>query len=393
MAIKSLDKSLNAVFLACLDYYRTNSDSSGEKQEGQLNKTLRKVLSKVLLAMAQLHAPNYSGWQVDESHPGYLMRLEGRMFVRVPYHVLPTFPSGPSLEAIWHLSRTLRSSNNSVICVSGSNVLRAVFDIVGDVDFLEYLKCGGADIGARFTRNIDSEKDVWCLKIVAGPERWEIPWRDGKPTGDYLNGVLDPSSPELSTMKFDYAGDVSTIGVVDISNLVVATDSAGKSAGLHRTFAAQEASFVPVDHLPNQMNDPIEMGRYIDWLDSAIEEYRGEGDFGKCLKRCASLSRVLFLSSITDQIVEIASQTPLFLANRVRALTELDQKLSLAGTDSYMVLQAPLRTQIKTLKAELKRRRGQARGLSEVSFRDATNEIAEQLRTVLDGGLSQWSKT
>jgi hypothetical protein len=87
------------------------------------------------------------------------------------------------------------------------------------------------------------------------------------------------------------------------------------STSLIKTFAAQEAPLGPIDQLPNQMNDPIEMGRYIDWLVTSIEDLRKQGDMRKCLKRCASLSRVLFVPDITNDIADLARKSPILLSH------------------------------------------------------------------------------
>jgi hypothetical protein len=94
------DRLLTATLITCQDYYLTNPGDRARLMGGQLYKLVEEALTTTLRAMAALHALNYPGYVVDEHHAGYLIKCEPPMLFRVPYHVLPTFPTGDELEAL-----------------------------------------------------------------------------------------------------------------------------------------------------------------------------------------------------------------------------------------------------------------------------------------------------
>jgi hypothetical protein len=382
----SLDKALNVLLVTCLDYFRSNRD---QKKKGQFYKKLRPPLSEWLSGMAKTHAGMYPGWTADKAYAGYLIRFDAPMMLRVPYHVLPTFPSGSALMAAWTLSRAIRSSDDSTICLSGSNVLREVFDVVGDVDFFEYLKIPRDDSSSKLDANVQGTDELLCLRVALGSQKWEFPWKSGKPTGKVLLAMLNPKSEDYSTMKFYYAGVVPTIGVSEISNMIVVVDSFGNSAGLRKTFAPQEVPLVPIDYLPNQMADPWEMGRYIDWLLESIIAYRKVDDMCKCLKRSASLSRVLYLSDVTGAIAKLAQQARVLLDRRIGEMRELDTKLSKLTDDRSTKLVSALREQLVRLRKELKERGGPPGSAEKRTFRTEASRIAELLLSSVKPSLSK----
>lgn len=332
--MRSLDSSISKIFAFCRDYYLANAHQ--KLRRGELYKNARRTLKNTLQAMAALHEELYKhlGYSVDTDHPGYLVKFDPPKFLRVPYHVLPAFPSGAELDALWDLSRKIRSSDHSTISISGSNVLRKLFNLVGDIDFCEYLPLRDAHGFARIVANMNGDDRTICLKVAVGNQAWSYPWDKGTLTAAYLTENVDSTKKEKSTLKMDYVGEVDSFGVTEVSNLIIAVGLDGKSAGFERTFAAQEVPLIPVDWLPNQMNDPLEMGRYIDWLVSAIVALRDEDDTRKCMKRCASLSRVLFLPEITDEIASLVDgHESILLVHQLKALDELCQELKSLGDD------------------------------------------------------------
>jgi hypothetical protein len=152
---QSLDRPLADMFVACRDYYLANPGQAPLKP-GQMYSHLRRALTATLRAMASLHAASYSGYNVDRYHPGYLIRFDPPMLFRVPYHVLPSFPNTEQLSTLWQLSREIRCSDRSTISISGSIVLRKIFDVIGDVVRVQIIQhesaaaqilssCGGAN--------------------------------------------------------------------------------------------------------------------------------------------------------------------------------------------------------------------------------------------------------
>src|SRR5262249_43076794 len=148
--------------------------------------------------MSEIHENHYPGWHADLDHPGYLIRYDPPMTFRAPYHVLPTFPTGEQLAAIWDLSRAIRSSANSVICISGSNVLRRVFDIVADVDFCEYLYTSGSTTFEKMEANLDGGRQLICLRLALGHKKWDYPWTADKPNEIFFRKTLNSADALLS---------------------------------------------------------------------------------------------------------------------------------------------------------------------------------------------------
>lgn len=333
--------------------------------------------------MAQVHAGEYPDWKVDKAHPGYLIRFEPPALVRVPYHVLPTFPTGDALRVMWELSRSIRSSDTSIICLSGSNVLKRLFEVVGDVDFLEYLDVSDGYSFDGIVRNLDGGEKLICLRLALGERRWTYPWKADKPTPQFFKKTVNSDSDLYSSMKFDYVGEVQSIGIAEVTNLVIAIDKQGKSASMSKTFAAQEAPLVPIESLPNQMGEPVEMGRYIHWLLQSIKDYRGKGNMRKCLKRCASLSRVLFAADITNRIADIAMRSTVLLDHKLNELASLKAKLSNVPDKKAVTLLGILDANMTRLKGELETLGGKPDADGLKTFNDSVAKVADDLLSLL----------
>jgi hypothetical protein len=374
-----LDRSLWHIFTTCRDYYVTNPGDRAKLRRNQTYKLVQKTLTSTLRAMAELHALTYPGCIVDKRHPGYLIKFEPPMYFRVPYHVLPAFPTGDEFEALWQLSRTIRSGDRTVIAISGSNVLRKVFDIVGDVDFCEYFPAHDIDGFDKMASNLDGTERIACLRLSLADKKWAYPWGEDKPTKEFFKKMINSSDEYRSSMKVDYVGDIDHLGVTEITNVIIAIDENGESASLGKTFAAQEAPIGPIDQLPNQMNDPIEMGRYINWLSISIADLRQKGDMRKCLKRCASLSRVLFVPDITEDIADLAGRSPILLSHKMRELKKLLTILEPLLDDRSTRLCALIRLQSEELEATLAKWGGVPDELAVKRFNHQAGRIVNRL--------------
>ncbi len=325
-----LDRDIRNIFVSCLEYYRSNPTRKSKKRgkKSAPRQHLEDALTKVLLGMAHVYDGMYPGWKVDKEHPGYLFRSDPPIFVRVPYHVLPTFPTDEALSVVWDLSRSIRSSDDSVICISGSNVLRKLFETFGDFDFCEYLNPSRNKQVWRIEDNLKGNDSLMCLRVSLGSREWLSPVGEVQQVVADISDKFKSDDEQNSTMKFDYIATVSQSGLSEVSNLVIAVDEGGNSASLRKTFAAQEAPLAWSDSLPNEMNNPIEMGRYIDFLSKQISKYREVGNLRKCLKRCASLARILHQKDITDSILDLATDNPVLIQHKVDELEKLRSALS-----------------------------------------------------------------
>jgi hypothetical protein len=378
-----LDKPIAAIFATCHEYYVTNAGDSARERDGTVYKEVQTALTKTLGAMAALHSAQYPEWTVDKNHAGYLIKLEPPMLLRVPYHVLPTFPTGNDLQTLWDLSRAIRSGVQSVISLSGSNVLRKMFDVVGDIDFCEYFRTDDPAGFSKIASNMDGDDRIICLRVAllgkqwgAAVDEWEYPWNNTRPTEKVFSELIDSSDADRSTMKVDYVGHVDSFGVTEITNLIIALDKNWHSAGLMKTFAAQEAPLVPIDWLPNHMDDPIEMGRYIHFLVNAIVSLSNKRDMRKCLKRCASLSRILFVPTITNAIVKLVNSSGMFLSHKIAELERISDRLDRLGDDRSKRVSKLIRDQSAELTTELAKFPDMP---DPTQFDDGANQIVEEL--------------
>jgi hypothetical protein len=378
------DRQLATIFRGCEEYYLTNA--SRARKRGDAYKRMQKALTAILQSMAVVHAALYPGYEADKDHPGYLIKFEPPVFFRVPYHVLPTFPTGDELETLWQVSRAIRSGDRSLISLSGSNVMRRIFDIVGDIDFCEYFPVNDVDGFDKIAANMDGNGRIACLKLAFAGKKWRYPWGTDRPTKAVFAKMVDSSDPDRSTMKVDYVGDVDRLGVTEITNLIIAVDESWNSAGFAKTFAAQEAPLVPIDLLPNQMNDPFEMGRYINWLTNSIEELRDEGDMRKCLKRCAALSRVLFVPEIADDIAKLVSTSTILLSQKEGELAKLSAMLKPLKDARSLRLSALIEQQLKGLADTLAKRGGIPDAIARQRFDDEAGRIVKRLLSYVRPG-------
>lgn len=328
-----IEKAVAALMRGCLDVYRTNLNKPAAAIV-PFDAALGDTLTTLLGAMASLHDVLFrgQGWRADPVHAGYLLKTDAGVSMRVPYHVLPTFPSGPELTALFEVSRAVRSANGSIVCISGSNVLRRVFDVVNDVDFCEYLDITQNNAFANVAGNLKGDNDLLCLRVKLADKDWKYP-SAGKPTSAFIAKTLNSMQAESATLKMDYAGNLANFGPASITNVIIATDGQGRSAGLDKTFAAQEAPLVPSNWIPNAMADPNEMGRYIDWLVRMVVHHANADELPKSLKRAASLSRVTFQRDVTDRIRDLASETTVYLDKKLDELRTLKGALK-GATDA-----------------------------------------------------------
>ena len=126
------------------------------------------------------------------------------------------------------------------------------------------------------------------------------------------------------------------------------------------------------------MDDPFEMGRYINWLTNSIETQK-EGDMRKCLKRSAALSRVLFVSEIADDIADLARTSSIFLSHKISELEKVSAMLSPLTDDRSLRLSALLEQQSKDLAETLAKHGGVPDAPARKRFDDEAGRIVKRL--------------
>lgn len=258
-------------------------------------------------------------------------------------------------------------------------MLRQIFDVIADIDFCEYFPVNDISGFDRLASNMDGNEKIACVKVAFADKKWHYPWGDDRPTAEFFSTMIDTSDEDRSTMKVDYIGDAGHLGVTEITNLIIAIDESGRSAGLTRTFAAQEAPLVPIDWLPNQMNDPIEMGRYINQLTDSIVAMSKKGDMRKCMKRCAALSRVIFAKDITNEIMDLVKKSSTYHSHKLQELEKISVMLKLLKDGRSIRLNTLISTQVKELEVTLSKRGGIPDESVRKQFDDEARGIADRL--------------
>lgn len=291
-----VDKNPSEVFRVCLDYYITNNRA---RVSGSLYNNIRDYLGTFLTATAELHAKFY-GWIADPDHPGYLIRIDPPATIRAPYHLVPSFPSAQIFDSIWKVACRVRTMDNSIMCLSGSAAVIRSSLIVSDIDFCEYIIGTPADIASSLVRHKDMDPSVVFLRLKFAEKSW-----------DRANFILEnlemlrlinPSIDRFSHGMVEYIAHPDQIRPIEASNKLIFCDQNWMSSSIDRSFRAQEAILSPSAFVPFHLNDPFEMGRYMNWLIEKIEDEHNQRNYVKALKRSLSLARLCFLSSISERI-------------------------------------------------------------------------------------------
>jgi hypothetical protein len=99
----------------------------------------------------------------------------------------------------------------------------------------------------------------------------------------------------------------------------------------------------------------------------------------KCLKRCASLSRILFVPNITEDIVELVDKSTIFLSYKMTELEKVSAMLKPLADDRSLRLNALIGSQSEELAARLAKSGGVPDMLTRERFDDEANRIMKQL--------------
>ncbi|WP_198369495.1 hypothetical protein [Roseomonas rosulenta] len=307
--ISDYSKTLTATVLACGAYYRQLMDlpTSAQRSGAHIAK-LESFLETSLFAQAKICETLFPGWDADPENAGYLIRQEPPAFFRVPAHLVAVFPNSAFLQQIWMLANSVRIHGSSIICLSGSNVVRQILEHVDDVDFCEYLPLRGGDLvaDAVFSR-LGESGDLICTAVKVG----ELKWPQTASAAELRNSLRSTNFrvAELATFKLDYISRLSEKRPFDVTSLAVLCDENFDSAGYSQTFSFQEAQVSASDYVPNKLTNAVEMGRYVSWLVSQVKKYRTDKNLIKSLKRALSLSRVCWMTIFSDQIKDFLSKT------------------------------------------------------------------------------------
>lgn len=370
------DHEISVAVLACYKYYRENIASPKPDDGDSLYQKLADTLRFTLGGLAQAYEGLYEGWAADHSNPGYMIKLALPNAVRAPVHLVPTYPTTEMLDSAWKLAQTVRLSDNSVICISGSNAISRALTTVSDVDFSEYILGQPNRLPA-----LAQEKGPWpqrpiCTSVKIGNSAWHWPaLSEAVPSASHYD--WDSGDIDKSTCKADFLAPSRTGAPVDVSNIGFICDQNGRSASLELTFAAQEAIITMSNWVPNSFCNPGAMGRYLSWLIEEIRKKRSV-DIVKSLKRSLSLSRIAFLPAFTDRISEIFEEFCEPEEAQIDLIKASIQRYRNTGYSELSDVILALEFSIRTKEAELDLKRLKA-GKSSARFIEKSNQLVDRI--------------
>lgn len=314
---------LNTMAL-CVDFYRNSRNyDTAEIKGSDYYKKLSKNISEVFLSYASLVAINHSNdnWGADNDYPGYVSRMGHGFTVRVPFHLAPLFPSQESLAEIWKVSRHIKTSDRSTLCLAGSLTAFRAIGSYSDVDFCEYIPVESQEINQMISEKVTIKAPIACFSLdlcsVTRPDA------DGEMAVDGVDFGIDPSVAAKAFGKIDYLASVGKKRIIEATNVMLFTNKTGGCAARDRTFQPQETILENTAFIPHYLCCPLEVGRYVDWLRSQILKYLDEENFTKAIKRSISLASFLGLQSSLDAIKKMNDSSSAFIEYEIAEMKKL----------------------------------------------------------------------
>lgn len=328
------NKTFTDVVLACALFYQQNSDADiGAISSGSHFQNITKALHNFYRLIAEIEGETLGGWEADKTHAGWLLQNRYPVFIRVPAHLAALFPTTQYLDELFSVSSRVRTSSKSIVCISGSNSVKNILDIVDDIDFCEYIPFTSDDAIGAVMQKISQDEDVICRLVKVNSESF-APDKDKPEKISLALSQVDPSSPSCSTFKLDYVVRLPDKRAYDASSVMIACDSDFRSAGFQATFAHQEVHISASDTVPIELDNVMELGRYTVWLLSQVEKYKREDNIAKMLKRALSLTRVCWMQGYTSEIADLFSRTTFLIDREIQTISEMRKKLDGHISDS-----------------------------------------------------------
>lgn len=332
----AIESSFSKIVIKCRDFYVQNRALAPETIcSSSVFILLQNELKRNFQILSELVAEKYDGWQADADHPGYLFKRSDSSVVRFPYYLVPVAPNSEKLEKIWRISRSVKTTDDSTICLSGSTVSLSAVPNFSDIDFCEYIDVGDNGENHNPVRNGISENTVdrdgrFFRELKLGRKKY-----NRKNRNDIVQDqeTISPLVYDHSWGKIDYIlEEVSELSaerlrICDVTNFMIFYGPTAGSKGKEKTFAHQEALLDASVNIPNDLTDPFQIGRYVYWLIEETENHLGNGNLVKACKRALALSRVGHLGKFSNQISEIALWTSGFIDAELEAISELIAEL------------------------------------------------------------------
>lgn len=373
-----VDKDPSAILLLCENFYKANRGDT-DYSNSMMFDLIRVGLEAYLKGIAIIHEGLYQGWKADLNNPGYLVRIDAPAVMRAPYHLVPAFPTHEALNGIWKLSRSVKTCDESIICLSGSGAVLRSSVSISDFDFCEYVQAEVLKTSDKLLSRQYTEAPLIFQSLKFNSQSWlELSSEDTK---DAVASI-DPDIEALSYAKLDYLAKAQGFRPSDVSNVMIFCDEFYQSASMKRTFSAQEAHLDASVLVPNELCHPYEVGRYIYWLREQAKTLLEQENYVKFFKRSLSLTRFCFLNDLSSHISTLIRTSPECMEEEIRAIDEITMKISAMNfTDRELWLQELTEERGKA-ERDLCARRAE-RGSDPVS--DIANEVYLQLDSFFDG--------
>lgn len=332
------DKSFTDTVFACAMFYQQNVSRDYDAiRSGEIYQNLMEKLTKIYGIIAKLESNTLGVWDSDSVNPGWLLRIDGALSIRVPAHLAPLFPESDDLSRLAAVGQEVKTTSDSLLYLSGSNATKKIFDVVDDIDFCEYVPCRGDNIKLSVLNKVDAIGEVACVALSCPKDygKYERPFSELGSISDCLSR-LNPEHEKYSTFMVHFLAVQSTRRVFEVSNVIIVCNEEYMSKGFKRTFAHQGVQITPSDIVPNSLNDVMELGRYVIWLLNQVRKYRDDGNFAKMLKRTLALTRVSWMKNYTLDIASFFENSASIYENEVETIRRLRAKISvLNGEESW----------------------------------------------------------
>ena len=179
------------------------------------------------------------------------------------------------------------------------------------------------------------------------------PW---SPTPDLDDGLIDLAR-KARAGKCDFIAQSQFQGTIEVTNVVLLIDAGQPDRGSgERSFPFQEAPITSGGGwVPRNLDEPLVLGRYINWLNEEAGELLVEGKLGKAAKRIYALANALFRDDIANQMLSLIEKHSQDLGFRSALLARLKLRRRLRELSSDRAVSAfegPLAQTLATLAAE-----------------------------------------
>lgn len=317
-----MDRTISELILRCRHFFLQNEDiDTNIIEASEPFKRIEASLSKALVGISILQESLYEGWEADQGSPGYLVRTSRSTAMKVPFHLVPVFPTTEHIEDVWKISRKIKSAPSSVLCISGSVNLYGALGGYNDLDFCEYLNHSDSAVVEGIIEKIKSPQNPYCLEAKLSGQKFLKPF-DLELFSTVAAGI-NIEHPERSHGKLDFVVADDDLLPHDVTNVLIFCDDYGKSAAKVRTFAAQEAILDEAVWSPTKLTNPFDLGRYINWLVEEMLTLASEGKHLKALKRALSFSRVSVQPELTMEITKLCKSHPNVFTTEVAEIEKL----------------------------------------------------------------------